>query len=136
METALPRMQNDDPRRLRELLGRAGSMASDHDVRSTVVGISAPEGDRVFPEIIDFVVSALRMDDAIFRLTRERAVLVLSDADPERAREIMERVLGDFLDRFPMATEPNVHFGYYEVAPGGGDHSVKNVLPSLFSDAN
>ena len=46
----------------------------------------------LFPELVDYVVSALRIDDAVFRMTRERAVVLLSDADGGRADDVMRRV--------------------------------------------
>ena len=73
--------RNHDPLRLRELLGRAENLAARHALSSVVVGMAGLEGDLIFPEIVDYVESALRVDDAIFRLTRERAVLVLADVD-------------------------------------------------------
>ena len=88
-EMVLPTSRKDDPRRLRELLERASGMASGHSVSSVVVGIAGLEGDLLFPEVVYFIESALRVDDAIFRMTRERAVLVLSDVDRTGAENIV-----------------------------------------------
>jgi len=122
----------DDPRRLRELLGRAWSLASEHALSSVVVGAAGAEGDLVFPELIDFFESALRVDDAIFRMTRERAILVLADVDRARAEEIVERMVNEFRERFAAASDPNVALGYFEVTPEIVEVSVKQVLPAVF----
>jgi hypothetical protein len=122
----------DDPLKLRDLLGRAASLARRHELTSVVVGLAAPEGDLVFPEMLDFIESALRVDDAVFRMTRERAVLLLADVDEARAREVVERLLSDFRARFAVAREPELRLGYFEVRPGSGDLTVKDVLPTLF----
>ncbi len=117
------------------MIGRAVGLATEHDVPSVVVGMAGPEGDRLFPEIVDFVQSALRIDDAILRITRERAVLFLTDADRKRAEKIMGRVLADFSERFATSSQPAVHFGYFEVRPGVPHLTVKDVLPELFAGA-
>jgi len=122
----------DDPLKLRDLLGRAANLARRHELTSVVVGMAAPEGDLVFPEMLDFVESALRVDDVVFRMTRERAVLLLADVDAARAREVVERLLSDFRARFAVAREPELRLGYFEVGPGSGDLTVKDVLPALF----
>jgi hypothetical protein len=127
--------RNDDPRRLRDLLGRAASLASQHALSSVVVGMAGPEGDLLFPEVVDYVESALRVDDAIFRLTRERAVLVLADVDRARAGEIVERLLAGFREQYPAARGPEVHLGYFEVTPQHKHVTVKDVLPGLFATA-
>ncbi len=77
---------NDDPRKLREMLGKAVDLASDHALHCVVVGLAGREGDLLFPEVVDFVESALRVDDTVFRMTRDRAVMVLADTDENRAR--------------------------------------------------
>ena len=98
--------RNHDPLRLRELLGRAESLASQHALSSVVVGMAGLEGDLIFPEIVDYVESALRVDDAIFRLTRERAVLVLADVDRRRAEEIVGRLLSGFCEQYAQTVGP------------------------------
>ena len=77
--------------------------------------------------------SQLRVDDAIFRMTRERAVLLLADVDRPRAEEIVARLLGSFQDRFALADDPELKLGYFEVTPQTRELSVKHVLPVLFS---
>ena len=122
----------DDPRLLRELLGKASSLASEHDLTSVVVGAAGVEGDLIFPEVVDYFESALRVDDAIFRLTRERAVLVLADVNRAQAVEIVERMVNEFRERFTAATDPTIELGYFEVTPGLVDVSVRQVLPVVF----
>ncbi len=132
-EMVVPTSQNDDPRRLRELLERAGRMASGHSVSSVVVGIAGFEGDLLFPEVVDFIESALRVDDAIFRMTRERAVLVLSDVDRTGAEDIVARLLGGFSEQYAAVEDPAVSFGFFEITPQRCEVTVKEVLPALFA---
>jgi hypothetical protein len=126
---------SDDPRKLRDLLDKVVMLADDHRLTSVVVGMAGPDGDLIFPEVVDFVASALRVDDAIFRMTRNRAVLFLADANETRAREIMERVVDDFNERFATAANPSLGLSYFEVAPGKQGITLKVVLPSLFAPA-
>jgi GGDEF domain-containing protein len=129
----LNRSQYDDPRKLRELLQKAASLASDYDVASVMVGMSGSEGDLLFPEIVDYIGSALRMDDGIVRLTRERAVFFLSDANRKRAEEIMDRLLIGFREKFTPAQEPRIGLAYFEVTPDCTSLAVRDVLLSLFT---
>ena len=76
----------------------------------------------------------LRVDDSIFRMTRERAVLVLADVDRARAEEIVERLLNGFRERFAPAVDPEIDFGFFEVTPEERDVTVKHVLLTLFTD--
>jgi len=135
-QMAIDGSRSDDPRKLRDLLGKAESLASDYSLHSVVVGIAGREGDLLFPEIIDFIESMLRVDDAIFRMTRERAVLVLADVDRSRAEEIVERLMNGFRERFAMAVDPEVSLGFFEVTPEERDVTVKHVLLALFTDQN
>ncbi len=112
---------------------RAETLAREHGLRSVVVGLAGFEGDTLFPEIVDYIESALRVDDSVFRLTRERVVLLLTDVDSEKASSIVHRLLGEFRENFPSASEPAVGLGFFEVAPGTVDVSVKSVLPNLFA---
>jgi hypothetical protein len=125
--------QSDDPRKLRALLDKVVNLADDHSLTSVLVGMSAADGDLIFPEVVDFVGSALRIDDAIFRMTRNRAVLFLADADRERAREIMGRVIDAFSEQFATSESPAVGISYFEVAPGMQGVTLKTILPSLFA---
>jgi GGDEF domain-containing protein len=83
--------------------------------------------------MVDFVGSALRIDDAIFRMTRNRAVLFLADADRESAEEIMERVIDAFTEQFATTESPPVGISYFEVAPGMQGVTLKAILPRLFA---
>jgi hypothetical protein len=125
--------QSDDPRKLRALLDKVVNLADDHRLTSVVVGMSGPDGDLIFPEVVDFVGSALRIDDAIFRMTRSRAVLFLADANRERAEDIMLRVIAEFAEQFAIADSPPVAISYFEVAPGAQDVTLKAILPRLFA---
>src|SRR5262245_18737590 len=122
----------DDPRRLREILDRALDLAERHSLTSVLVGIAGREGDRLFPEIVAYVESGLRMDDSVFRKTRERAVLLLTDVDAQQAEAIVRRLLSEFCDRFPAAQEPEVNVASFEVAPSSIELTLKQVLPRLF----
>ena len=124
---------NEHPLKLRELLHKACHLAVEHDVTSVMVGMAGREGDLLFPEMLEFVGSALRIDDGILRLTRERAVFFLADADRGRAVEIMERLLVGFGERFPTPEPPKISVGYFEVAPSSGVLAVRDVLPALFA---
>ena len=84
---------SDDPRRLRSLVARASSLASDHELTSVMAGLTAPVGDPLFPDFIDFLQSALRMEDGIFRMTRERAVVYLADVDQGLAAQVLDRLI-------------------------------------------
>ncbi len=132
----LSQTRNDDPRRLRELMGKVSSLAREHQLKSVVVGMAGVEGDLLYPEVVNFVESTLRIDDSIVRLTRERSVLFLTDTDLSGAEGIMSRVLNDFRDRFPTVSEPSISFGYYEIDPKSPNPTVKDVLPMLFSPSS
>ena len=122
----------DDPLRLREMLGRAASLASAHRLPSVVIGMAGREGDLLFPEVVDYFASALRMDDTILRLTRERVVLMLTDVDQAGAERIVRRLLAEFRERFATIEDPPIALGYFEVEPGMGPLTVKQVLPTVF----
>src|SRR5262245_46070934 len=124
--------RNHDPLRLRELLHRAESLAARHALSSVVVGMAGPEGDLNFPAVVDYLESALRVDDAIFRMTRERAVLVLADVDRARAEEIVSRLLSGFAEQVAQVGAPEIDLGYVEVTPQHKHLTVKEVLPLVF----
>ena len=133
MLLTVPRSQADDPRFLRDMLARAQALAADHAVPSVLVGFAAREGDRLFPDFVAFVESELRVEDAVFRLTRERALLFLADVDSAQARTVVERLLLGFAREFPAAEALAVQVRYLEVAPGGDELLVKQVLPAVFA---
>ena len=124
---------NDDPRRLRGLLDRACELAREHAVPSVMLGLTGDQGDGSFPEFIVYLQSALRVEDAIFRMTRERAVIHLSDLDRERAQDVFQRLLSDFSDEFPSMTEPRFEVRYFDVKPGSENARVKDVLTEIFA---
>ncbi len=126
------RSTSNDPRRLRAFLARVEELARDHALPSVIVGIAGREGDRLLPELAEFVASALRVEDAVFRITRERALLLIADADRKKAEEILSRLLDDFRQRFPVVRGPDLSIGYFEVRPGAENVTVKVVLPTLF----
>ena len=101
-----------DPRYLRLMMDRATELSRAHGVTSVFVGIAGREGDLLVPEFIEFVESALRVEDSIFRMTRERAVLLLADVDRDRAGEILDRLLDDFRERFPTVRDPDVAISF------------------------
>lgn len=129
---ALEKPLYDDPRRMRELLNRYTDLARKHSICSVIVGISAPEGDLVFPEVIDFLESALRVDDRIFRMTRERSLLFLADVDRAQAELVIARNLAAFRANFSPSAEPEWSVRYFEVRPQAAPPSVRDVLPALF----
>ena len=124
---------NDDPRRLRGLIERARDLACEHAVPSVVLGLSAREGDLSFPDFIVFLQSALRVEDAIFRMTRERAVIHLADLGDSAAREVFERLRSDFCDEFPSTSAPEFDVRFYEIKPGTSEIRVRDVLTELFA---
>jgi hypothetical protein len=122
----------DDPLRLREMLARAAGLATAHRLPSVVVGMAGREGDLLFPEIVAFFASALRMDDTILRLTRERVVMMLTDVDRDGAERIVRRLLAEFRERFATLEDPPIALGFFEVPPGTSILTVKQVLPTVF----
>jgi hypothetical protein len=124
---------NDDPRRLRGLLDRACDLAREHAVPSVMLGLAAREGDLSFPDFIVFLQSALRVEDAIFRMTRERAVVHLADLELVGAREVFDRLVAEFCDEFPAMVAPDFEVRSYEVKPGVAEVRVKDVLTELFA---
>ncbi len=133
--TAIPLhdFQNDDPLLMRELLHKAVALAEHHDMTCIMVGMAANDGDLLFPEIVNFIESALRVDDGIFRMTRERAVLFLTDVDRAGAEEIVRRNLVGFRERFATASEPAISLGFFELNPHTQNATMKDVLPQLFA---
>ena len=124
---------NDDPRKLRDLLDRACDLATEHSVPSVLLGLAGAEGDLQFPDFVVFLQSALRVEDAIFRMTRERAVVHLADIERGAAQEILDRLLADFCEEFPSAQAPAFETRFYEVKPGASDLRLKDVLTAIFS---
>ena len=114
------------------MMERASDLARGHRVSSVFVGIAGREGDFLAPEFIDFVESALRVEDAIFSMTRERALVLLVDVDRAGAEEIFARVRRDFHERFPSAGDLDVTVSFYEVHRGIHP-TAKDILPQIFT---
>jgi hypothetical protein len=125
----------DDPRKLRDVLARTETLAAEHDVASVVVGFAAREGSLLFPDFLTFLGAELRVEDQIFRLTRERALLILRDVDAEQARSVIERLRTAFEREFPSIEVLAVEIRYLAVPPGRHELSVKSVLPAIFGGA-
>jgi sulfite reductase beta subunit-like hemoprotein len=121
-----------DPRRLRALMDRAFGLMREHRIGSVFIGIAGPEGDLLIPELVAFLESQLRVEDGIFVLTRERAVLLLTDVDLEQAKQVVSRICDDFRSRFPTAGDLPVSIRFYAVRAGGKQPTAKVILPKLF----
>ena len=132
VQAQMTRGMNDDPRKLSQMIARVSDLAENHRVASVVVGVAAEEGDLLFPDYLAYLESALRVEDQIFRMTRERAVLYLSDVDATCAAEVLVRIFGEFCEEFPTADAPEYEQRMLEVTPGLGPISVKDVLTSVF----
>ncbi len=132
VQAQMTRETNDDPRKLTQMIARVSELAEAHSVGSVVVGVAAREGDLLFPDYLAYLESALRVEDQIFRMTRERAVLYLSDVDATRAAEVLVRIFGEFCDEFPTSEAPEFEQRMLEITPGIGPLSVKDVLTSVF----
>lgn len=132
-DEAVPSSTNDDPRKLSVLIARVCELASEHEVPSVLAGLAAEEGDLVFPEYVHFLRSALRVEDGIFRMTRERAVVHLADLDPKRAQEVLERLAASFCDEFPSMRRPTFQLRMLEIKPGAAEVRVKDVLTHIFA---
>jgi hypothetical protein len=126
--TSIPK---DDPRQLRVLFERAAYCSRVHKVPSVFVGVAGVEGDLLARDFLDFVESELRVEDAIFRMLRERAVLLMTDAEESTARKVMTRLQAEFAARFAPSSDLRFAFGYFAVLPGKTP-TVKDVLPLLF----
>ncbi len=133
VEAEMTREQNDDPRKLSAMIERVSELAESHAVSSVVVGVAAEEGDLLFPDYLSYLESTLRVEDQIFRMTRERAVLYLADLDATGAAEVLVRIFAEFCDEFPTADPPEYEQRMLEIQPGLGPVSVKDVLTSVFS---
>ena len=120
-----------DPRHLRLLFERASQLSREHKLRSVFIGIAGPEGDLLVRDFIDFIEAELRVEDSVFRLLRERAVLWLADLDLDGARRVMTRLHDDFAARFPTTLGLRLERGFHRVEPGTVP-TAKDVLPLLF----
>jgi hypothetical protein len=132
VETSMPGQVNDDPRKLSAMIARAGDLAASHEVASVVVGLAAEQGDGRFPEYVDFLQGSLRVEDAIFRMTRERAVVHLADCTGEQADRILDRLESQFLSEFPSLSKLSFVRHAFAVKPGAEKPRVKDVLTEIF----
>jgi hypothetical protein len=123
----------DDPRKLRAMLSRISDLASQHSVPCVLVGIISEPTDTAFPDFIDYVASALRVEDGIFRMTRERIVIQLTDVSREAADVILERLQAGFEREFPMSASPSLQIRCYPVEGGEEILRVRDVLMRIFS---
>ena len=114
------------------MIERASTLLHEHRIPSVFVGIAGSEGDLLAPEFIDYVESALRVEDGVFRILRERAVLLLADVDLAEARGILERLEGDFGARFAPQRPPCIEFGFVPLCPSNPVSTAKEILPALF----
>ncbi len=125
-------ISRNDPRYLRALFERASGLSRDHRVTSVFVGIAGREGDLLARDFIDFLEAELRVEDSIFRLLRERALLLLTDVDVAQAAIVMERLNSDFAARFASAQELRLDLGFHQTNPGTIP-TAKDVLPLVFA---
>ena len=132
VETAMSGQLNDDPRKLSAMIARVGDLAESHEVGSVVVGLAAEQGDGRFPEYMDFLKGSLRVEDAIFRMTRERAVIHLADCTQEQADKILDRLESQFLSEFPSLSQLAFVRHAFAVKPGAQKPRVKDVLTEIF----
>ena len=121
-----------DPRRLRELMDRVIGLASTHEVGSVVVGVAGRDGDPEVPEFMDFIESALRVEDSIFRMTRERSVLFLVDIDRAQAEDIVDRLMLSFGEKTASSKPPSVALGFSLVTPGPTAPLLRDMLLEAF----
>jgi hypothetical protein len=120
-----------DPRHLRALFERASLLSRTHRLPSVFVGVAGPEGDLLVRDFLDFVEAELRVEDIVYRLLRERAVLWLADVDLAGANGVMGRLHDDFASRFPTTLGLRIERGFHRVEPGTVP-TAKDVLPLLF----
>ena len=123
---------NDDPLKLIALLSRVSELAYRHSLTSVMAGLRSDVGDSQFPEFIDFLESTLRVEDSIFRMTRERVVIHLADVDEPAATEVLERTLADFQSEFPSVEPLSMDVRLFTVPAGTEEVRAKLVLPALF----
>ncbi len=125
--------ENDDPRKLRTLLARVSQLADAHGVPSVMVGLAAVEGDPHFPDFIAYLKSALRVEDGIFRMSRERAVLHIADTDRPQAEEVLKRLQGEFWAEYASPNPSAFEIRLVGFKPGGATLSVKELLKAVFA---
>ena len=132
MEQTMSNSTVDDPRKLSALLSRIAELAQSHNISSVVVGMACQTGDSLFSEFVEFLRSALRVEDGIYRMTRERAVIHLADLDTDGGQLVFNRLLDDFIEEFPAAKEPNFAINFFLVKAGTENVQTKAVLTEIF----
>jgi hypothetical protein len=112
---------------------RAETLAREHGLRSVVVGLAGFEATRSSPR--SSTTSRARCASTT-RCSGSRASAWCCCSRTwigAQATAIVHRLLASFRENFPSAAEPSVGIGFFEVAPGVVDVSVKSVLPNLFA---
>ncbi|MCH2184358.1 hypothetical protein MK280_00640 [Myxococcota bacterium] len=132
-ESVTTETAHDDPRKLSALIARASALAQEHGVTSVLAGLICESGDLVFPEYIQFLQSSLRVEDGIYRMTQERAVIYLADVDPKQAEEVLDRLAVDFHERFPSLRRPRFQLRLFAVRPESEEIRMKDVLTQIFA---
>ena len=122
----------DDPRKLSALMLRVAELSQAHEVGSVMIGMSAPAGDLMIPEFVAFLRSALRVEDAIFRMTRERAIIHLADLQIDGGKAVFSRLLEEFIEEFPASKDPEFQITFFEVPAGVEKLTSKDVLTEIF----
>ena len=122
----------DDPRKLNSLIARVADLAQSHNINSVIVGMACETGDRLFPEFVEFLRSALRVEDGIYRMTRERAVIHLADLDMDGGQSVFNRLLDEFVEEFPAAKEPSFAINFILIPAGSENLQSKTVLTEIF----
>lgn len=123
---------SDDPRMLRTVIDRASDFAETHGVDSVAVGLAAPEGDPLFPDFVAYCRSALRVEDRIVSLTRERAMVHLMDVDGPAARIVFDRLIDQFQQEFPALLETPIRIHFLELTRKDAPFTVHTVLTQIF----
>ena len=113
-------------------MARVAELSQTHDVGSVIVGMSAPAGDLMIPEFVEFLRSALRVEDAIFRMTRERAIVHLADLEIAGGKSVFGRLLEEFIEEFPSVNEPEFQIAFFDVRAGVEKLQSKDVLTEIF----
>ncbi|MDP6977568.1 MAG: hypothetical protein QF570_03065 [Myxococcota bacterium] len=134
IEESTPKPSVDDPRKLSSLLARVAELSQAHNVGSVIVGLAAPTGGRLFPEFVEFLSSALRVEDGIFRMTRERAVVHLADLDMDGGQSVITRLMEEFLEEFPISKDPAFDMHYFLVPPGCENLDNGTLLKEIFPE--
>ena len=63
-------------------------------------------------------------------------MLFLADVRRAQVESILDRLRGEFAERFPATKTPDVTLGFYEIRAGVGEAlTLKDVLPAVFADS-